>query len=131
MDAFGAAVTSLHEIYNITMFIRRVVADMDSYASSKQDIHDKLEHEFLFMTTFKDLFFEDMMRDDRLPLDLKRDVDNILRALKKSLMEYELLATKHGLLVDDTDRPNVDGGNQQQLEPLASVITCHNKGVIP
>ncbi len=103
MDIFGTTVTAMAEVYKITMFIRGVVADMKAYDSSKREIQDKLEHEFLFLTTFKELFFdkEAVMRSDHLHDNLKRDVFIILTALKKSLAEYGVLAAKHGLLGEE------------------------------
>jgi hypothetical protein len=119
MDVFGTTMTVLQKIYTITVFIRRVVADIDNYKSSKCDIHNKLEHEYLFITTFKDLFFEDSMKDDRFPLDLERDVENILGALKKSLTEYGLLAAKQVLLKNDNSQLNKDDGHQATIsDPL-------------
>jgi hypothetical protein len=103
MDIFGTTITVMHEVYNITLFIRAVVADIKAYDTEKRTIQDKLEHEFLFLNSFKDLFFdnEGLMGNRQLPMNLKRDVQIILSALKKALTEYESLAAKHGFFHED------------------------------
>lgn len=100
MDLFSSAVAAVGEIYDITMFIRRVVSDMKTYESARRDIQAKLEHELVLLAAFKDLFFdkEAVMRDDRFPVSLKHDVHIILTGLKKALTEYGMLAAKHELL---------------------------------
>ncbi|KAL6228738.1 hypothetical protein BDW75DRAFT_134466 [Aspergillus navahoensis] len=100
MDIFGTSITVMHEIYNITIFIRGVIADVKAYGPTKREIQDKLEHEFLFLKAFKAIFFDEeaVMRDGYLHAALKNDVCNILNALRKALTEYGMLAAKHGLL---------------------------------
>jgi hypothetical protein len=109
MDIFGTTVTVMTEVYNITIFIRGIISDIKAYDSTKREIRDKLEHEFIFLSYFKELFFEKeaLMRDHCLHDNLKRDVRIILVALRKTLTEYGLLAAKHGLLgVGNTPSPD-------------------------
>ncbi|KAF5552672.1 hypothetical protein FMEXI_2823 [Fusarium mexicanum] len=106
MDIFGTTVTVVHEIYTITVFIKAVVKDTKDYDVDKADILVKVEHEFLFLESFIALFFGDdgaLMASQQLPSNLKRDVSNILHALKSCLAEYGLLAAKHNILVDDAE----------------------------
>ncbi|KAG5747908.1 hypothetical protein H9Q69_009900 [Fusarium xylarioides] len=108
MDIFGTTVTVIHEIYTITVFIKAVVKDTKNYDADKADILAKVEHESLFLESFTALFFGDdgaLMANEQLPINLKRDVSNILHALKSCLAEYGLLAAKHNLLVDDAEVP--------------------------
>lgn len=107
MDIFGTTITVMHEVYNITIFIRGVIADIKAYDSSRREIQDKLEHEILFLSAFRDIFFEKgaVMRNEHLHLDLKHDVHNILTALRKALTEYGMLAAKHGLLDGENNWP--------------------------
>lgn len=108
MDIFGTAVTAIHEIYTITVFIKGVVSDAKNYDADKADILAKVDHEFLFLESFKGLFFDDdgaLMANEQLPINLKWDVSNILHALKSCLAEYGLLAAKHNMLLDDSEGP--------------------------
>ncbi|CZR43681.1 uncharacterized protein FPRO_07402 [Fusarium proliferatum ET1] len=117
MDIFSTTVTVIHEIYTITVFIKGVVTDVKNYDSDKTDILAKVEHEFLFLESFKALFFDDhgaLMASEQLPVNLKRDVSNILQALKRCLAEYGLLAAKHDMLSDGIESP--------ECENIASTI---------
>jgi hypothetical protein len=101
MDIFGTTVTAITEIYRITIFIKGVVTDIENRDADKQEIRDKLDHELLFLDSFKHLFFDNdgkFIYDSRLPDSLKRDVEILLSALKGSLAEYGMLAAKHGML---------------------------------
>jgi hypothetical protein len=105
MDIFGTTVTVISEIYNITIFIKGVITDIKSRESDGQEIQHKLDHELLFLDSFKKLFFDSngsFIYDDRLPGNLLQDVEVILSALRKVLAEYGMLAAKHGLLHPET-----------------------------
>jgi len=108
MDIFATTITVMTEVYNITVFIRGVVADITAYGSDRREIQDKLEHEFLFLEYSKDIIFFDyeaVMHNDQLHINWKRDVSTILAALKKALTEYGMLAAKHELLfVEDENQ---------------------------
>jgi hypothetical protein len=86
MDIFGTTTTVMYEVYNITIFIKGVDADMKAYGSSKREIQVKLEHELLFLNAFRDIFFDKgaIMCNDHLHVDLKHDVHNVLTALRKA-----------------------------------------------
>jgi hypothetical protein len=104
MDIFGTTVTVLHEIYNITVFVKGVVDDVKSYGSDTDEIRQKLKHEFVFVDAFKSIFFEDVAASEsykRQPIMLQEDVKSILDNLKKVLAEYGMEAAKHGILTDD------------------------------
>jgi hypothetical protein len=101
MDIFTTTVTAITEIYRITIFIKGVVTDIENRDADKQEIRDKLDHELLFLDSFKHLFFDNdgkFIYDSRLPDSLKRDVEILLSALKGTLAEYGMLAAKHGML---------------------------------
>jgi serine/threonine protein kinase len=111
MDVFGTTVTVIQEIYTITVFIRGVVTDVKNYDADRDDIAVKIEHEYLFLESFKGLFFDDdgaLMANAQLPTNLKRDVENNLKALKGCLAEDGLLAVKYGILID------TDGNGETQ-----------------
>ncbi|MCJ1316484.1 hypothetical protein MMC15_001805, partial [Xylographa vitiligo] len=100
MDIFSTTITVVQEIYTNTVFVQGVVLEMKGYEENVSDIQAKLEHEFIFLETFKALFFDEndsFQQYKSLPLNLTRDVDNILLSLKKCLAQYGLLAAKHGL----------------------------------
>ncbi|RAO68475.1 uncharacterized protein BHQ10_004487 [Talaromyces amestolkiae] len=117
MDIFGTTVTAITEIYRITIFIKGVVTDIQNRDADKQEIRDKLDHELLFLESFKCLFYDNVGKfnyDSRLPESLKRDVEILLFALKGTLAEYGMLAAKHGLL--DLDQED------DALKPLSGRI---------
>ena len=100
MDIFSTTITVVQEIYTITVFVRGVVVEMKGYEENVSEIQARLEHEFIFLETFKALFFDEnnsFQQYKSLPLSLTRGVDNILLSLKKCLAQYGLLAAKHGL----------------------------------
>ncbi|KAH0545480.1 hypothetical protein FGG08_000481 [Glutinoglossum americanum] len=106
MNPFGVTLGAITEICRITIFIRDIIADGRAYDPDRQGIRDKLEHELLFMESFRELFFDNdgaLMRYDRLPTNLRRDVDVTLNALKKTLAEYGMLAARHGFLDLEND----------------------------
>lgn len=106
MDAFGTAVTVIHEVYNITVFIRKVVKDASEYDTTVAAVQVKLDHEFLFLETFKHLFFDDEDRFKQfttLPANVTRDVTNIILELSKCLTEYRAAALKHGINLSETE----------------------------
>ncbi|KAI9858822.1 MAG: hypothetical protein M1813_007289 [Trichoglossum hirsutum] len=106
MTSFNTTLNAMVEVYNVTMFIRGVIADGSAYDPDRQGIRDRLEHEFLFLESFQGLFFNNegaLMHHDRLPCSLRHDVHVILAALRKALAEYGMLAAKHGFLDIEND----------------------------
>lgn len=107
MDIFSTTVTVLQEIYAITIFIKGVVDDVKSYESDTDIIKKKLRHEFVFVDTFRDLFFgDDTMSESykQQPRMLQEDVKSTLDQLKTVLAEYGLEAAKYGILSHDADK---------------------------
>lgn len=123
MDIFGTTVTAITEIYRITIFIKGVVTDIENRDVDKQEIRDKLDHELLFLDSFKHLFFDNFGKfnyDNRLPESLKRDVEILLSALKGTLAEYGMLAAKHGLLDLEQEDDTASTEMAQQDDALKS-----------
>ncbi|KAL4766963.1 hypothetical protein BDW60DRAFT_212421 [Aspergillus nidulans var. acristatus] len=107
MDIFGTTVTAIHEVWRITNFICGVVREIRAYEDNVSQLQIELEHEFVFLETFKKLFFDDDTHELRqfryLPDNLTRSVHNILTALNKCLAEYRLVALKHGLDLSEAE----------------------------
>ncbi|KAM0421183.1 hypothetical protein ACHAPT_011075 [Fusarium lateritium] len=129
MDIYTTASTAIHDIYSITVFIRTVIADVNDREQTLLDIQVELEHEFLFLETFKTLFFgdEDNNGDERpgrwfesLPENFQRDVKNILCRLRRCLDSYEIVALKHGLNLSEANI--LLEREDKQIEPRDSQI---------
>ncbi|KAL2788959.1 hypothetical protein BJX66DRAFT_339772 [Aspergillus keveii] len=101
MDIFSTTVIVIHEIYTVSVFIRRVVHDIHGYEATVSSIQARLEHEFLFLDTFKQQFFDpndgNLRKFKSLPDNLARNVNSILTGLNKCLVEYRVVALKHGV----------------------------------
>ena len=112
METFASSITVINQVYFTTCFVRGVVSDIASYERGGHDIQAKLEHESFFLETFKALFFDDknaFMDYKVLPTSLTHDLAHILSALSKTLSEYGLIASKHGIDVHNvTDRLSAD-----------------------
>ncbi|KAL4964042.1 uncharacterized protein BDV14DRAFT_175570 [Aspergillus stella-maris] len=125
MDIFQTTVLCIHEICRITIFIRKVVHDIKTYDDDVSQLQAELEHEFVFLETFKKLFFEDDKNEFRqfryLPDNLTRSVNHILTGLNKCLAEYRVVALKHGLDLSEADAAM--GYGQQTLTIAASPST--------
>lgn len=125
MDIFQTTVLCIHEICRITIFIRKVVHDIKTYDDNVSQLQAELEHEFIFLETFKKLFFDDDTNEFRqfryLPDNLARSVNHILAALNKCLAEYRIVALKHGLDLSEADA--AVGYGQQTLAIAASPST--------
>ena len=121
MDIFSTSVEVIHEVYAITIFIKEVVADIRTYGSQTQSIQDKLNHEFVFIETFKDLCFDReknaFMKQDLLSSNLKQDVHMILQSLNETLAGYGKKAIEHGILLDQKENTNKNPIGQQQADP--------------
>ncbi|KAF4967700.1 hypothetical protein FSARC_4760 [Fusarium sarcochroum] len=112
MDIYSTASTAIRDIYTITVFIRAVISDVSEREQALLDIQGELEHEFLFLETFKDLFFDGGDKIDgehpslwfeTLPENFQRDVNNILCRLRRCLDSYETVALRHGLKLSEVD----------------------------
>ncbi|KAK6353508.1 hypothetical protein TWF696_005471 [Orbilia brochopaga] len=106
MDLFGTAVTAIHEIYTITVFIREVVQEIKNYDESIAQIQAKFDIEYAFLVEFKRLFFDD---DDKLRQyqylspHLLRAIDAVVVELNKGLADYRLFIKGHGLDISDLE----------------------------
>ncbi|KAF3159686.1 hypothetical protein TWF788_003661 [Orbilia oligospora] len=107
MEVYTTVSTAIHDIYAITVFIRTVIQDIKQRQQALDDIQAQLEHEFLFLETFNNLFFGD---DDRsgpwfrsLPDLFQRDLNNILTSLRRCLDTYDNVALKHGLNLSEAN----------------------------
>lgn len=75
--------------------------DIRDYDQDRQDIQNKMEHEYIFLDSFRELFFDDKgagVFSDKLPASLTNDIIIILTSLRKKLSEYGILAAKHCFL---------------------------------
>jgi hypothetical protein len=111
MDIFGTAVTAIHEIYAVTMFIKTIVENVRSYDQDKLEIQMRVSHEYLFIKDFKRLFFDTETGRkfyNSRPLPFMNDCNSILAFLQAILGEYKAKAVKYHLIESDDE----DGGVQ-------------------
>ncbi|KAE8387269.1 hypothetical protein BDV23DRAFT_161567 [Aspergillus alliaceus] len=129
MDIFQTTVTVIHEISRVTIFIRRVVQEIRSYEDNVSRLQSELEHEFIFLETFKKLFFSgdnfEIRQFKYLPDNLTRSVHNILTGLNKCLAEYRVIALKHGL--DLSEAEVATGLEQTTATPSPLVLPIDEK----
>ena len=106
MEVYCFASTAVHDIWTVTVFIRQVVREMKRHDDTLKTMQVKLEHEFVFLETFKSLFFDDekkMRSYNALPSHLTADVDSILSQLSQNLNEYRILAQSHNFDLSNPD----------------------------
>ncbi|KAL2831450.1 hypothetical protein BDW59DRAFT_140183 [Aspergillus cavernicola] len=124
MDIFGTTIVAIHEIYNITVFIRGVVKSTQNFDADRVSIEHRLHHELLFLDSFKSLFFDDdgaFISNEHLPIYLKHDVHNTIMYLRKSLAEYGMLAAKYEVLDIQTDGHEQTGSANNTKDMSVSV----------
>ncbi|KAF3916889.1 hypothetical protein ABW21_db0200103 [Orbilia brochopaga] len=106
MDVFGTAVTAIHEIYTITVFIRGVVEEIRAYDKTVSQIQAKFDIEYAFLVEFKRLFFDG---DDKLKQyqylspHLIRAIDAVIVELNSGLADYRLFIKGQGLDFSDLE----------------------------
>ncbi|EWC47689.1 hypothetical protein DRE_02889 [Drechslerella stenobrocha 248] len=126
MDIFQTTITAIHEIYNITIFIRSVLKKMREQEESLVQIQAKFDVEFAFLVEFKHLFFDsDRQRQYYrfLRPHMARAINVVVVELDKGLANYRLLLQSEGLDIAhlETDVDAVAGdGNTGEVQPQAS-----------
>ncbi|KAL2159349.1 hypothetical protein VTH06DRAFT_2352 [Thermothelomyces fergusii] len=132
MDAYSTASAAIRDIYYITVFVLSVIKDARDRDQFVSDIQGELNHEFLFLVTFKALFFGDGDDDEgktkgpnrsgrwfmSLPEHFQRDVDNILYRLRRCLDAYDNVALKHGLSLSEARALLSEGQGEDEKTAL-------------
>ncbi|KAK2766636.1 hypothetical protein FQN54_005947 [Arachnomyces sp. PD_36] len=110
MDIYGTTVTVMQQVYQVTMFIKGVVSDIETYDDDKRDIRLKLDIQLIFLESFEHLFFDSGQNGNQglrlashFPPKTAKTVMDLVSKLKRILAEYELVASKYGLAGGDTD----------------------------
>ncbi|KAF2462891.1 uncharacterized protein BDR25DRAFT_308091 [Lindgomyces ingoldianus] len=104
MDPFSTSLEIISLVYETTIFIRDVTAEVKNYGDAKRDISERLEHELVFVETFTDVCFgedQGLLRDPRVKDSVKRDVKHCLDALSRASAEYRVEAEKYKGTVPD------------------------------
>ena len=115
MDIYGTTVTVMQQVYQVTMFIKGVVSDIETYDDDKRDIRLKLDIQLIFLESFQQLFFDSDQQSgpglklaSRLPPKTAKTVLDLVSKLKHILAEYELIASKYGLAGGAADESEED-----------------------
>ncbi|KAF2489532.1 hypothetical protein BU16DRAFT_496352 [Lophium mytilinum] len=119
MDLFSTSLEIISLIYETTVFIREVTAEIKEYGSAKRDISERLEHELVFVETFTDVCFGEergLLRDSRVRDSVKRDVQHCLDALSQALGAYRVEASKFAGVVPEIagDAKDMDAGAKKK-----------------
>lgn len=101
MDVVGLTIAVLHEIYNITVFIKDVYTDSKNYREDKDEIAFKLAHELEVLRLFDRCFFDPtygVAVDQRLAGHLifqQPHITNIIVRLRATLEAYRNVGKEH------------------------------------
>jgi hypothetical protein len=121
-----------HEIYTVSVFIRRVVHDIHDYEATVSSIQARLEHEFLFLDTFKQQFLDpndgNLRKFKSLPDNLARNVCSILTGLNICLVEYRVVALKHGVdLTEAEELLELETNATSIISPSTAPVTNEDR----
>lgn len=101
MDVASLAITVLHEIYNIAIFVKDVYTDSKNYDTDKDDTAFKLSHELEVLRLFDRCFFDPshgVAVDQRLSSHLafqQPHITNIIVRLRATLEVYRNIGREH------------------------------------
>src|SRR5436190_719649 len=112
MDIYNAASTAMRQVYQVIMFIKGIVSDIDNYDEERRDIKLKLDIQLVFLESFQQLFFDSKQDPGPAPAAhlSQRAAEtalDLISKLRSVLSGYELLASKYGLV--DAANESEDG----------------------
>lgn len=104
MDITQTTATAIHEVYAITCFIRETIKTAKNYSELKSDLQEQLDHEFAFVEAFKEIWLDGdnpLVDHPGVRDGFKSDVENVMKALKRNIAEYETEALRHNVNLRD------------------------------
>lgn len=104
MDITQTTITAIHEVYAITCFIRETIKTAKNYSELKSDLQEQLDHEFAFVEAFKEIWLDGdnpLVDHPGVRDGFRSDVENVMKALKRNIAEYETEALRHNVNLRD------------------------------
>lgn len=126
MDFYGTAVTAITQVYQVTVFIQGVISDVKTFDDDRAEIRLKLNVQLSTLLFFKRNFFHPdhgLMIPGKVDSFIAETVEGLLMQMRKTLLEYEILAAKYGLVDDEyTIKPDIPGEQETLLDKAKSKV---------
>jgi hypothetical protein len=106
MDIYGTVVTTVDQIYRVTVFIQGIISDVKSFEQDKANIKLKLELQLASLQFFQQRFLNPehgLMLPGNLPERVREAINHFLEKMRSVLAEYEVLEHRYDLS-DKDDR---------------------------
>ncbi|KAJ5145099.1 hypothetical protein N7448_002491 [Penicillium atrosanguineum] len=124
MDVYGTAVTAITQIYQVTVFIQGVISDIKAFDEDRAEIRLKLNVQLSTLLFFRRTFFHPdhgLMVPGKVDPFIADTVEGLLVQMRKTLAEYEIVAAKYGLMVDEYNiEPDQSKAQETLLERAKS-----------
>ncbi|KAJ5679745.1 hypothetical protein N7462_007989 [Penicillium macrosclerotiorum] len=104
MDVYGTAVTAITQVYQVTVFIQGVISDIKAFDDDRAEIKIKLNVQLSTLLFFKRRFFHPehgLMTPGKVDPFIADTIEGLLVQMRKTLAEYEIVATKYGLVDEE------------------------------
>ncbi|KAJ5747078.1 uncharacterized protein N7511_008774 [Penicillium nucicola] len=118
MDFYGTAVTAITQVYQVTVFIQGVISDVKAFDDDRAEIRLKLNVQLSTLLFFKRTFFHPehgLMIPGKVDPFIAETVEGLLVQMRKTLHEYEIMATKYGLVDEEY---NIEPEKPKEQESL-------------
>ncbi|KAJ5312132.1 hypothetical protein PENANT_c011G07635 [Penicillium antarcticum] len=124
MDFYGTAVTAITQVYQVTVFIQGVISDVKAFDDDRAEIRLKLNVQLSTLIFFKRTFFHlehGLMIPGKVDPFIAETVEGLLVQMRKTLAEYEIMASKYGLVDEEyTIEPEKPKEQESLLERAKS-----------